>query len=50
VVIDYLIEENRVLKEQLGDNDFGSPTNNGCDWPLRPNCWGAGHLMIWRPL
>ena len=50
VVIDYLIEENRVLKEQLGDNDFGSPTNNGCDWPLRPNCWGAGHLMSWRPL
>jgi len=41
VVIDYLIEENRVLKEQLEgqrlqfteDSGFSLPTNSGCDWP-----------------
>ena len=32
-IIDYLIEENRVLKEQLEGQRFGSQTNNGYDWP-----------------
>ena len=35
-VIDYLIEENRVLKDQLKDTVFGSPTISVGDWPLRP--------------
>jgi len=31
-VIDYLIEENRVLKDQLEGKRL-RPTNNGYDWP-----------------
>ena len=32
-VLDYLVEENRVLKEQLEGSGFGSPMNSEYDWP-----------------
>jgi hypothetical protein len=35
-VIDYLQEENRVLREQLGPRRFGSPTSSEFAWPRRP--------------
>jgi len=34
-VIDYLREENRVLREQLGGADSASPMTNDGDWPPR---------------
>jgi hypothetical protein len=35
-MIDYLREENRVLREQLGRGDSASTTASAVDWPLRP--------------
>jgi hypothetical protein len=34
--IEYLKEENRVLREQLGDRRCGLPMTNVVAWPLRP--------------
>jgi hypothetical protein len=35
-IIDYLREENRVLREQLSGRRVASMTISAVDWPLRP--------------
>jgi hypothetical protein len=40
-VIDYLQEENRVLREQLGPDVCGSPTRSAVGWPPRPKASDA---------
>jgi hypothetical protein len=35
-LIDYLREENRVLREQMGKRDYASTTTSAGDWPPRP--------------
>ena len=40
-VIDYLQEENRVLREQLGPDVSGSPTRSADDWRRKPKHSGG---------
>jgi hypothetical protein len=40
--IDYLREENRVLKEQLGRRRLRLNDISAVVWPQRPNGWAAG--------
>ena len=38
-IIDYLREENRVFREQLGGRRCVSTTTSAVDWPPRPKVW-----------
>ena len=44
-VIDYLREENRVLREQLGEGGCDSTMISDGDWPPRPKPWDTD---CWR--
>ena len=40
-LINYLREENRVLREQLAKSDYGSTMTSAPDWPPRQRDWEA---------
>ena len=48
-VIDYLREENRVLREQLGERRLASPMTSDGDWPRRQRDWAGNCYGRWPP-
>jgi hypothetical protein len=49
-LIDYLQEENRVLREQLGKSDYASTMTSAADWPPRPKEWEENFFERWPRL
>ena len=43
--IDYLLEENRVLREQLGGGDYGLAMISVAVWQPRSSWWGVEYWM-----
>jgi hypothetical protein len=46
-LIDYLREENRVLREQLAKSDYASTMTSAADWPPRPRDWEESFSERW---
>jgi hypothetical protein len=46
-LIDYLREENRVLREQLGQKRLGSAMTSAADCPPRQRDWEASFSERW---
>jgi hypothetical protein len=46
-LINYLREENRVLREQLGGKRYGSTMTRAADWPPRLREWEGSFFKRW---
>jgi hypothetical protein len=48
-IIDYLREENRVLRAQIGTRRSGSMTTSGVAWLFGPKSWGCASYASLPP-